>query len=67
MHISPLIGLCTGFIPMIGGHGTAGAFGPVLEESYPICFPKVDDKVKDEHITYENVAVPEVHIWKFKK
>lgn len=28
----PLVGLCTGSIPMIGGHGTAGAFGPVLED-----------------------------------
>ena len=25
------IGLSTGSIPMIGGHGTAGAFGPILE------------------------------------
>ena len=32
LHISPLIGLCTGSIPMVGGHGTAGAFGPVLED-----------------------------------
>lgn len=32
MNISPLIGLCTGSIPMVGGHGTAGAFGPVLED-----------------------------------
>ena len=32
LHISPLVGLCTGSIPMIGGHGTAGAFGPVLED-----------------------------------
>ena len=27
-----LIGMCTGSIPMVGGHGTAGAFGPVLED-----------------------------------
>lgn len=26
LQISPLVGLCTGSIPMIGGHGTAGAF-----------------------------------------
>ena len=26
------IGLATGSIPMIGGHGTAGAFGPILED-----------------------------------
>lgn len=32
LQISPLVGLCTGSIPMIGGHGTAGAFGPVLED-----------------------------------
>lgn len=30
--VSPLIGLSTGSIPMVGGHGTAGAFGPVLED-----------------------------------
>ena len=32
MGLSPLLGLCTGSIPMVGGHGTAGAFGPVLED-----------------------------------
>ena len=32
LQISPLVGLCTVSIPMIGGHGTAGAFGPVLED-----------------------------------
>lgn len=32
LHLHPLIGLCTGSIPMIGGHGTAGAFGPLLED-----------------------------------
>ena len=31
MGLNPLIGMCTGSIPMVGGHGTAGAFGPVLE------------------------------------
>lgn len=30
--VDPMIGMCTGSIPMIGGHGTAGAFGPVLED-----------------------------------
>ena len=30
--VSPLIRLSTGSIPMVGGHGTAGAFGPVLED-----------------------------------
>ncbi|MFV0636261.1 sodium/glutamate symporter [Mitsuokella sp.] len=29
--LSPLMGLATGSIPMVGGHGTSGSFGPVLE------------------------------------
>lgn len=29
--LSPLLGLATGSIPMVGGHGTAGSFGPILE------------------------------------
>ena len=32
LHLDPLVGMCTGSIPMPGGHGTAGAFGPVLED-----------------------------------
>lgn len=31
-NLNPLLGLCTGSIPMVGGHGTAGSFGPLLEE-----------------------------------
>ena len=31
LNVSPLVGLCTGSISMTGGHGTSGAFGPVLE------------------------------------
>ena len=31
LGVSPMLGLCTGSIPMVGGHGTAGAFGPNLE------------------------------------
>ena len=30
--LDSLVGLCSGSIPMVGGHGTAGAFGPVLED-----------------------------------
>lgn len=30
--LSPLLGLCTASIPMVGGHGTAGSFGPILED-----------------------------------
>lgn len=30
--LDSLVGLCTGSIPMVGGHGTAGAFGLVLED-----------------------------------
>ena len=32
LGVSPLIGMCTGSIPMVGGHGTSGAFGGVLED-----------------------------------
>lgn len=32
LGVSSFIGLCTGSIPMVGGHGTAGAFGMVLED-----------------------------------
>lgn len=32
LNLNPLIGMCTGSIPMVGGHGTAGAFGTVLED-----------------------------------
>ena len=30
--LDPRLGLATGSIPMVGGHGTAGSFGPLLEE-----------------------------------
>lgn len=30
-NLPPLLGLCTASIPMIGGHGTAGSFGPIIE------------------------------------
>ena len=31
LNINPLFGLCAGSISLVGGHGTSGAFGPVLE------------------------------------
>ena len=31
LGVDAAFGMCTGSIPMVGGHGTAGAFGPVLE------------------------------------
>lgn len=30
------LGLCTGSIPMVGGHGTAGSYGPMMEEKLGI-------------------------------
>lgn len=30
--LDPRLGLATGSIPMVGGHGTAGSFGPLLED-----------------------------------
>ena len=32
LNLNPLIGMCTGSIPMVGGHGTAGAVGPGVED-----------------------------------
>ena len=32
LGLDSLTGMKTGSIPMVGGHGTAGAFGPVLED-----------------------------------
>lgn len=32
-NLHPYIGLAAGSIPLTGGHGTSGAFGPVLEEA----------------------------------
>lgn len=34
--LNPLMGLCLGSVPMIGGHGTAAAFGPLLENSHNV-------------------------------
>lgn len=31
--LHPLLGVAAGSIPLIGGHGTSGAFGPVLENA----------------------------------
>ena len=28
------LGLCTGSIPMVGGHGTAGSYGPLMEDKF---------------------------------
>lgn len=30
--VDPMVGLCTGSIPMVGGHATASAFGQTLED-----------------------------------
>ena len=30
-NLNPLLGIASGSIPLTGGHGTSGAFGPVLE------------------------------------
>lgn len=34
--LDPTIGLCTGSISMVGGHGTAASFGPLLESKYGV-------------------------------
>lgn len=32
--LNPLLGLCMGSMPLVGGHGTSGSFGPLLEQEY---------------------------------
>ena len=32
LGVDALVGLCTGSIPMVGGHGTAGSYGPLMED-----------------------------------
>ena len=34
--LDPTIGLCTGSIAMVGGHGTSASFGPLLENQYGV-------------------------------
>lgn len=34
--MDPLMGLCVGSIPMVGGHGTAGSFGKMLETDFGV-------------------------------
>lgn len=36
LGLQPLLGLVTGSITLTGGHGTAGAWGPVLESRYGV-------------------------------
>ena len=35
--LDPLLGLCMGSMPLVGGHGTSGSFGPLLETDYAVC------------------------------
>ena len=34
--LNPLLGLCMGSMPLVGGHGTSGSFGPLLEQAYGV-------------------------------
>ena len=36
LGMNPLMGLCVGSIPLVGGHGTSGAFGPMLEQQFGV-------------------------------
>lgn len=35
-NLDPLLGLCMGSMPLVGGHGTSGSFGPLLETEYGV-------------------------------
>ena len=34
--LNPLLGLCMGSMPLVGGHGTSGSFGPLPETDYAV-------------------------------
>ena len=36
LGLDPLMGLCVGSVPLVGGHGTSGAFGPMLENTFGV-------------------------------
>lgn len=36
LGMDPLMGLCVGSVPLVGGHGTSGAFGPMLEQNFGV-------------------------------
>lgn len=36
LGMDPLMGLCVGSVPLVGGHGTSGAFGPMLEQDFGV-------------------------------
>lgn len=36
LGMNPLMGLCVGSVPLVGGHGTSGAFGPMLENQFGV-------------------------------
>lgn len=36
LGLDPLMGLCVGSVPLVGGHGTSGAFGPMLEQEFGV-------------------------------
>lgn len=36
LGMDPLMGLCVGSVPLVGGHGTSGAFGPMLEQEFGV-------------------------------
>ena len=49
------LGLCTGSIPMVGGHGTAGSYGPMMENDLGIARANV---IAIAAATYGLVAGP---------
>ena len=65
-NLSPLLGLATGSIPMVGGHGTAAAFGPLLERIGLVGAPNLHDPTSamtevGGRATCASIGVPLVH------
>ena len=61
LGLDPLIGLCTGSIPMVGGHGTAGAFVAVdlerVDDRRRVALAVVDAVAADERVNPQEQLV----------
>ena len=57
LGVSSLVGMCTGSIPMVGGHGTSGAFGTVLEDLGQQGATSLCTLVEDEQKHHRSVSM----------
>ena len=56
--LNPLLGLCMGSMPLVGGHGTSGSFGPLLEQEYAVVGATTVALASEEGNAVDEVASP---------